>query len=395
MSSAHTTIRAPKGKPGSGTAKTTVNRVIPVTIKPIAGEFTVVLDGNGAALPGYPILTFDITGPPGWFFEVQVKHSDLAFMEGPGIALSWIASQDPGVRVRSLTFSSWSSGETALRLDGSGNARYTMPLEWWKDQARQWQGDFQSDPYFYRALAFPDSSGKKARFSTPNGKPGPAVTLHNNLVSFSQPINVDSDSYYNTGYGAHAENVVANRLVVKEADTWDMYCVVQWMRIIGRSRAPDGTITPLRVKLYGFSRWTNWPSEWSIDMDAGLDPRYRRNDRPDFHDHHSATVIDKPGSPVLPPNREAEFFYVDFETKAYLNCDIAGKNIQIKKQVGSPPVYDEIVGVLPDPQPAVLAVIEWKTRILIHRNPHATVLDVSHPDVDIDDMMIDPLEVQK
>jgi hypothetical protein len=380
-------VKAPKGHPAHGASKTTVNRIIPVTITPVAREYTVVLDPTGAPRATYPILSFDVTGPPGWLYEVQVAHSDLPFTESPGLKWSWAGDKNPDHRWRDLTFSSWSNGEKGLKLDGDGKARYTMPLEWWKDQARQYIEDFQDDEYIYRAVGFEDSSGAKARFSTPNGKHPPTVTLHNNLVDFVQTVDQDMDSYYYTGDGAHAYKKVSNRIKVRARDTWDMYCLVQWFRGRAATKSFDGTVDS-RFPRYGFIT-RGLVSELSVDRSMEMDPRYHSNVA-NAHDHTSATFDDIPGFPNIWNGTNRGFYRADFRTMVHLNCDLAGKKVLIKKMTGQPPVYDEVIGVLPDPQPALLAAIDWKVRIFFYRYP--THLEVSHPDGDIDDpAMPDPL----
>ena len=159
MGETDTSVKAAKGK-GSGGGKTTVDTPIPLTITPKKTDYTVVLDKTGATPAAQPILTFDIKGPPNWYFDVQLSRKDSNKLgEGPGLTGAWDSSKTREVRRDTKLFSSWSNGEKTLKLDGSGKASYSAPLEWWKDQARRPRKDFDSEDIFYRVVASADSSG--------------------------------------------------------------------------------------------------------------------------------------------------------------------------------------------------------------------------------------------
>ncbi len=384
-------VKAPKGPPQKGPSKTTVDKIPPVTIISTADEYTVVLTKTGIVPAAYPILSFDITGPPGWFYEVQVgRDYSIGFGEGPGMKSSWLETDEPFHRVHQSGFSTWTHGEKTLQLDGSGRAKYTMPVEWWKDQARQRIEDFHNLGYFYRALAFKDVSGAAPRFSTPNWGAPPNVTLHNNLTDFSQPVYRENESHDITGVGAYATIKTANRFEVREPDTWDMYCMVQWVMGEGRIRNTDGIISFSEITFYGLDTRIDIP-EWTIDQNQGLEPRYRK--RPDAHGPTWAIYEDEPGFHKIAPNIAALIFRTDFKAMVHLNCDINDNSVTIKTKMGTPPVLDQVIGVLPDPQPAILAEIHWKVRILMYRHP--AYLEITHHDDELSDpILIDPLRVE-
>src|SRR5262249_45278578 len=159
-------------------------------------------------------------------------------------------------------FSTWSNGENTLTLDGAGKAKYTMPQDWWRDQARQRRKDFTTTPYFFRALAFQDKSGTGARFSTPLGKRPPAVRGHNNLANFDI-----SESYDAREPVKHARFTLTTR----EDDTWRMYCFVQWTKGEVKVKTISGNVHFANENSYGISHEADIP-EWSIDA-LRMDPR--------------------------------------------------------------------------------------------------------------------------
>src|SRR5258706_14195031 len=102
-------VKASKGKPDKGGGKNTVDKVIPLTIVPKKADYTVVLDKTGATPATFPILTFDITGPPNWYFDVQLSRKDSNTLgEGPGLTGAWDSTKTREIRRVTKLFSSWS-----------------------------------------------------------------------------------------------------------------------------------------------------------------------------------------------------------------------------------------------------------------------------------------------
>jgi hypothetical protein len=74
---------------------------------------------------------------------------------------------------------------------------------------------------------------------------------------------------------------------------------------------------------------------------------------------------------------QIDFFTLDFNMRLHLNCDVEGTSVNVTTQTGSAPVYDRVIGELPNPQPSVLAEIDWNTRILQVRA--GGVVTTTHP----------------
>jgi hypothetical protein len=298
---------------------------------------------------------------------VQVcRKLPLAFTEGPGLTGSWDKTKAP-IACRPVdAFSSWTNGERTLNLDATGKATYKLPLDWWKDQARQVRRSFIED-YFYRALAFKDASGGAPRFSSANSQPAPSVKVHNNLVSF-----IVTDAYTPTG----EEKTARVELTVREPHTKDMYTIVQW--IIGGSRVsgPTGDSYPVTTA-YGFKA-LSYCSQWAIDS-SRTDPRpfYWAMAGPQVSpDGKTATGTDIPGGKIS-AGRE-KFTFLNFQTLVHLNFEVPA-TVKITKKVGAAEPYDEVIGELDDPQPFSLESQEWQARILQVIKSDGSV-DVSHPD---------------
>ena len=367
-------VRASRGKGDKGPGKTTVDKTEPVTITPKNAEYVVVLDKTGATPAAYPVLEFQVTGPHGWFFEVQVsRHESNLFTEAPGLTGSWDKSKDWKDRLPQKTFSSWTNGEKTLKLDGSGKGKYTMPLDWWKDQARLPRKDFSDEDFYYRAIAYKDAAGSAPRFSTPNGGTPPSLKIHNNLRDFK----ASNVGYVDSG-GRQQERL---EFTVREANTTEMYTIVQWMQ--GAIQLYSGTTTSfLQHQLYNIQHDSNFPDR-TIDS-------LTTNPRPSFFggagspqvspDHKTAFGTDGPGASLtsLPGSYTALFFSVDFETHVHLNFEVIAP-VNIIRQDGSPPRYGVITGMLSDPQPATLDTVTWKARILWEKQADGT-LNITYPD---------------
>ena len=358
-------IKAGKGKPKKGAAKTTIKTVPPPEITPNKPELVVVLDKTGAVPAKYPILEFDIQGPPSWFCDVQVSRKDAdKLTAGPGLAGAWDKSKTPKDRLPQRLFSSWTNGEKTLKLDGSGKAKYKMPLDWWKDLARLPRKDFTTEDFYYRVLAFKDAAASSIVYSTKNTGTPPSVKIHNNLTDFK---------FTDLGYVSGGLNKsVQTEFIVREADTTEMYTIVQWN--IGSNRIWGGGNTYASATDYGISHRINIP-EWAIDR-LRLDPRYQDGVYTIAADKKTAATTDTPGGPIGASDTH-DYYSLDFETRLHLNFEVPAA-IKIKRKDGSPPIYDVVIGVLDDPQPFILDSATWNVRILQVRQADGTVT-VTHP----------------
>jgi hypothetical protein len=363
-------VKAAKGKPGKGPAKTTVNTAPPLEITPNKPELVVVLDKTGVVPAAYPNLVFELKGPPNWLYDVQVaRHDANTLTAGPGLTGAWDKSKAPKARLPQRTFSSWTNGENSLKFNGSGKATYTMPLDWWKDLARLPRKDFTSEDFYYRLLAFPDAAASSIRYTTPNGAAPPSLKIHNNLTDFKTV-----DLGYTNG-GVNQSTRV--EFTVREANTTDMYTVVQWLT--GTNRVWGGGKTYASLFHYGKSHLANVLG-WMVDSSS-------TNPRPNFFggssgpsvsaDGKTAFGVDPPGGPIGAGDTH-DFFSLDFESRVHLNFEVPA-SVTINKQEGAPPVYDALIGVLADPQPFILDSKTWKARILQVKQADGTVA-VSHPD---------------
>lgn len=153
-----------------------------IKITPKKAEYTVVLDATGAAPGPHPCLTFDIEGPPGWIFDVQLQRDAADKLTGgPGLTDGWLSTADRNARLGKTVFSSFTAA-VRTTLDGGGKAAYEMPLDWWKDQARRARADFQTATISYRVVVIPDEAGSSIGYSIKDGLTPPTLQVHNNLV---------------------------------------------------------------------------------------------------------------------------------------------------------------------------------------------------------------------
>jgi hypothetical protein len=338
-------------------------------ITPKKDDLVVVLDKTGAPPPAYPILQFELTGPPNWHFDVQVsRHDSDKLTAGPGLAGAWDKSKSPKDRLSQRLFSSWTNGDKSLAFDGSGKATYTMPTDWWKDLARLPRKDFSDEDFYYRVLAFQNPAGLLA-YSTANGVAPPSLKIHNNLRDFKL-----TDIGYTRGGLAKPERV---EFTVREANTTDMYTVVQWMQ--GSSRLWGGTDTYAGHTLYGIDHDANFPDR-TVDS-------LTTNPRPSFFggpagpsvsdDGKTASGTDSPGSANLPPGYSHKFMTLDFETRVHLNFEVSS-TVKVTRKDGAAPQFGVVTGVV-DPDPLTLDSATWRVRILQTRQPDDSIIK-SHPD---------------
>jgi hypothetical protein len=322
--------------------------------------YTVVLDKNGNPTAAFPILQFNIAkGPPNHLFAVQLSRDGAAsFTGGPGLAKSWVQADGRDGRMKRTVFSSWANGQKTLKLDGSGNATFSMPLEWWRDQARQKLPDFKDFTYSFRVVAFKSASTPVCAYSATS-----SVVLHNNLVK----AQVKDNGYTNGGL-AHS---VQLEFTVLEANTMEMYTMVQWMQ--GSFKEWSGTPPVMRFtpghKLYGITHFSNF-ADFTVDR-LRTDPRYRDGNFQKTPDGLTAFTDDAPSAP-LNDGFSHGWDSVDFETRVHLNFEVPA-NVKITRKDGVAPNIGVITGVLENPQPITLTSNTWKTRVLQIRQPDGTV----------------------
>ncbi|MBN2534247.1 MAG: hypothetical protein JXB88_15260 [Spirochaetales bacterium] len=377
-------------------------RLLKIRITPAQDTYTVVLDKNGnASNAAYPVPVFEILGPPDFFLDIQVARSqnillkgkrgfqDAAWLgTGTGIQKRWIKRsgaapvKTPARVLEQRAFSSWHIGETSIKLDNSGHASYTMPLEWWQDLARLTLAAFSGseEDYYFRVLGFENGTSDVIIYSTADGNSGsaPSLKAQNNLTGH-QVI----DLGYQQAGGRYYKSARVE-FTVKEAHTTEMYTMVQWM--VG-----------------GFPMWTGpgtnavYPGHqlYNITHDANFPVRtvdsLTTNPRPSFFggaagpsvtaDGLTAYGTDSPGAGLAAAYSHM-FIHLDFETYIHLNFEVPNA-VTITRQDGSPPVYGIIVGVIPDPAavpPGEIHELEdnsWNVRMLLERTPAGVV--VTHP----------------
>lgn len=333
-------------------------------IKAKKASYVVVLDKTGNLKTGYPILEFEITdGCPNYYIDIQVAKENSGLLSGgPGISGAWDKTKHAKDRIQQKVFSSWTNGQTGLKLDGSGKATYKMPLEWWRDLARQPLSSFTTQKIHFRVVSACDATAKSTNDSSISD-----IEVHNNLTDFKTTF-----KGYTNGGTTHEEEV---KFTVREANTTEMYTVVQWLT--GSNRLWGGGRTHANLYHYGKTHKADCPTPM-IDSSS-------TNPRPNFFggsagpsitaDKKSAYGVDPPGGPIAASDKQ-DFFSLDFESRVHLNFEVPS-TVKISEQTGSAPIYDKLVGVMDDPQPITLSSATWKARILQVRT--ATGVTVSHP----------------
>jgi hypothetical protein len=374
----------PQHQPGSTTGTATAGATTPVTL-PLQGivavgaaqaAYTVVLDKPGNAPAAFPILQFQITnGPPNHLFDLQLSRGGTGDLTGgPGLANSWVETDGRDARMNRTVFSTWSNNQTALMLDGSGNATYTMPLEWWRDQARQTRASFTEFKYFFRVVAWGGSSSSASpticTYSSADGSSAvPSVTLRNNLVAFA----VTDNGYVS---GGTAKSITMS-FTVREAGTTSMFTFVQW-KVGGRENwsGSPAVMTRPTVQDYNVVHESNYPVS-QIDR-VRTDPRYHDDTYTISPDRLSATSSDAPNC-LLDAGVTNTFTHIDFETRVHLNFEVPAA-VTISRQDGAAPVFGVVTGVLADPQPIKLDSGTWATRVLRVRQADGSEGPITHPD---------------
>ncbi len=334
-----------------------------VEIKPLKVAYTVVLDKNGLTYGAYDILEFEVTGPPNYLIDIQLSKGDAAlFTNGLGIVNSWDQSKLPKDRINVKTFSSWTNGDTTLRLNGSGKTNYKVPLDWWRDLARQPLSSFNTMTLYMKVLAV-----KKAT-DTVLASAISDVTILNNLESFR--IN---DFGYINGGTKKSMNMV---FTVREPNTTDMYTFVQWKKGGRKNWDVHGHITRPPVRDYGIRHISDYP-RWTIDR-VNIDPRYRDGNYRITNGGKTATTLDKPSSSRATAIRPHTYTNIEFETRIHLNYDVPPR-VTITRQDGSPPIYGVVLGVIGAPEPLILENDFWESHILQVWDPVSRSAIITHP----------------
>lgn len=338
-------------------------------IKAKQASYTVVLDKSGNVWAGYPILEFEITdGCPNHYIDIQVAKKDAGLLSGgPGLANAWDKTKLPKDRITQQAYSSWTNGEQALKLDGAGKATYKMPLDWWKDLARQPRNIFITMPVHFRVLAFCDPS------TAPLNSSISKVDVLNNLVDFKL-----TDGGYIRPYAGTVKNI-ETKFTVRETGTTEMYTIVQWnigtTKIWNASVAPPVSRFPVTTD-YRLDHLYNIP-EWAIDR-LETNPRYHDGIFTLSADGKTATTDDAPTSRLINTPDTHKYASVDWDTRLHLNCDVPA-SVTIKRKEGSPPVYDIVIGVLAPPEPLILDSAPWNIRILQVKDVRTGNINVTNP----------------
>ncbi len=331
-------------------------------IQPAKASYTVVLDKTGNPTAAFPILEFQISnGRPGHLFDVQLSRTG-APGAGPGLTGSWVEADGRDARMGRASFSSWSNGQRTLRLDGSGAATFRMPLEWWRDQARQQLSAFTEFNYSFRVITFQAGPTPVCGTSAMG-----SVTLKDNLTKF-QVV----DLGYTSGGTTKS---IRMEIKVREANTTEMYTFVQWK--MGGRETYAGTppvMTRPVVKDYNVIHQSDYPV-WQLDR-VGTNPRYWDGNYSIDADGLGMNATDAPNC-SLPAGSSASFTHIDFDTRVHLNFEVPA-TVTVTRKDGAAPTFGVVVGVIADPKPINLATGTWNTRVLISLQADGTSA-VTHP----------------
>ncbi|WP_051884891.1 hypothetical protein [Chryseobacterium luteum] len=330
-----------------------------IKIKSKQSTYTVVLDKAGALFAGFPILEFEIEdGIPNNFIDIQVVKVEQGLLTNSvGIRNSWDKTKLPKVRVPIKTFSSYTNGDTTLKLDASGKATYKIPLDWWRDLARQPLSQFTTMKIYFKVLSFQNPTAVKEKSLVVS------VDVSNNLTSF-----ITSKNIYSTNARGQQIKDFSVDFTVKEANTTEMYCFVQWKKG-GRQNwdAGKNMTRPTTTGYDGNQHTSNYPS-WTLDS-GDLDPRYGDPTESSTFGSTKGTLIDKPSSGT--PNHVITHTYtkIEFDTRIHLNFDVPNT------LTGT----DGITGIIALPEPLILANVLWESRILQIWNATTGVPTITHP----------------
>jgi hypothetical protein len=160
---------------------------------------------------------------------------------------------------------------------------------------------------------------------------------------------------------------------VREANTTEMYTIVQWK--LGTNRIWGGSRTYCVVKDYNILHDSNIP-EWAIDR-ISTNPRYHDGVFTITEGGKKAATTDAPGGAIGASDTH-DFLTREFDTKLHLNFEVPAA-VTVTRQEGSAPVYGIVIGKLADPQPITLANDTWKVRILQIKGSGGSIA-VTHPE---------------
>ncbi|WP_051884934.1 hypothetical protein [Chryseobacterium luteum] len=332
-----------------------------IKIKAKQASHTVVLDKNGSLLSGFPILEFEIEdGIPNNLIDIQVvKENQGLLTHTIGIGNSWDKTRLPKDRVMVKTFSSYTNGDRILKLDGSGKATYKMPLDWWRDLARQPLSQFTTMKIYFKVLSFQNSSAVKEESLVSDAE------VSNNLQSLQIIIN----RYINEG-GIEKKHFELN-FTVKEANTTEMYTFVQWKK--GGREIWDGAKRMSRPNVtdYNQTHTSDYPA-WTLDR-LRMNPRYADGVYSISNGGKTATLMDKPSSSTANSTAPWTFTHIDFESRIHLDFDVPANLVVVNIAGGN------IKGIIPPPEPLILSSQTWNTRILQIWDSVRSRVIVSHP----------------
>lgn len=373
-----------------------------ITIVPKQANYVVVLDKFGDPPTAYPILEFDIKGPPNYIVDVQVSRDAPALLTGgPGLTNAWDKNQPPEARITQLAFSSWTNGDQGIILDASGKATYGMPLNWWKDLARLPLEDFGTANIRYRAVAWPGNSATPTAWSTKDGAIAPKILVRSNLLTFeliesgaNQVIYASgATDFIDWGYNDdERRKFVLMKFTVREANTTEMYTIVQWKTGSSQNWPRPNPADPWYNYVMSGGLWcySNDPVSTIDSLDT--DPRYPQSNSPGIPgaqwypalDNRTAMHVDTPGGGIdarLPIMQS--FLAKDYDTKLCLNFEVPNSVPPLTQGpttvVDGKTVWKTVRLVIGPPEPFVIDHKTWKARILQRRKADLSV-EVTYPD---------------
>lgn len=336
-----------------------------IKIKALQDQYTVVLKKDGTLFgPRFPNLEFEITdGAPGEPIDIQVAKVDPSLLTNTvGISDSWDKNKLPVERISVKTFSSYSHDEIPLTLDASGKAFYTMPLEWWRDLARQPLHEFSTMKIYFKVLSFSHPS-KVNEESIVH-----FVEVSNNLIELRTIQNV----YTENALGLPVKDFSAE-FVVKEAGTTEMYTWVQRKKGGMGIWDVNKRMTRPIIEEHDQKQICHYP-EWTLDR-INLNPRYADGVYPISNGGKTATIKKQSSSQSVNSKFPWAYTHIDFDTRIHLNYDVPDAINVIRLPDNT------IKGAIPTPEPLPLANIFWNARILQSWNSAQAKTLVSHPAV--------------
>lgn len=336
-----------------------------ISIKAKKNEYVVVLDKSGNVTGTHPIMEFEIVnGPPQYLFEVQVarRYRDL-LLGGPGLKDAWDKTKPVKERIWQRAFSSWSNGEKTLKLDRAGKAKYKMPLEWWRDQARIEKKHFIEAVIHYRVLAFRDATAKTIFYSVPdrNFVALPKTKIKNNLIEFK----VYKLRYHKDGATVGMWRRYARiEFKVHEENTTEMYSMVQWKK--GGRKYEDNTDV-WGVTDYNVQHTCKYP-KWQIDR-LTANPRYWDGSPTKEADNKTSYYEDDVSCGPPDDGHTEVKLRIDFISKMHVDFDIPAA-VTIKTNTNLPDGKKDIYeGAIDENKTLILAEASWFARLKVFTKP--------------------------